>query len=491
MINLLISLMVLILVPGGNTVFSIVNDTSEIRTVTESHDINYNETYDEIINAECGLYGPVFFRFKPEDNDTPLWGGRFLHLRLDISLFCEQYNGEDILLTEDALTCLDEMLAFIESQGHSAVIRFSYDGYFDGEGVKEPPLEIILMHQEQLGPILSKHKNAIASLETGLLGLWGELHGTEMCNKENIVAIVDKWLEVLPESVCVSVRTPLHYCWWKGIDRADISSDVTNPSDVSYRVGIYNDGYFGSYSDLGTYANREEEVKWLYNQARHTLFGGELMAIQVTETGKTCSSQLEDEAFITHTSYLNGAYSPIAFENLRNEIYNSKDGYYHSQTGYVYIRNHLGYRFVLRQIRMNREVLINDKLLIEATIDNVGFANMVKPKKLYVVLEGEKYKYTIPVTEHTPREGELIVNGDPLKWDTGKNKVWIFMNLPNGIKIGDYNVYLKIAYTKADIDDGYGDYPVRFANDDVNVWNEELGANYIGKVRIIRSRTEF
>jgi hypothetical protein len=484
----MISLMVLILVPSSNTNFSIVNDTSEIRTVTESREINYEETYDEIINAECGLYSPVFYRFKPTGNVAPEYRDHFLHLRLDISVFCAQYNGEDIPLTEEALKCLDEILSNIEGQGHSAVIRFSYDGYFDGKEVKEPSLAIILMHQEQLGPILSKHKNAIATLETGMLGLWGELHGTEMCSKENLVTVVGKWLEVMPESVCVSVRTPLHYCWWKGIDRDDISYDVTNPGEVAYRVGIYNDGYFGSHSDLGTYANREEEVSWLYNQARHTLFGGELMAIQATEAGKTCSSQLEDEAFITHTSYLNVDYSPIAFDNLRNEIYNSKDSYYHGQTGYVYIRNHLGYRFVLRQVRMTSEVLLNDKLLIEATIDNVGFANMVKPKKLYVVLEGEEYNYTIPVTEHTPREGELIFNGDPLQWDTGKNKIWIFMNLPNGIKIGDYNAYLKIAYTKADIDTGYGDYPVRFANDDENIWNEDLGANFLGKIRVIKSR---
>ena len=488
MIKILIGLFALLFVPASPATFSIANDTNDIRTVTENHEINYEETYDEVINAECGLYSPVYYSFKPQGNVTPKYNGRFLHLRLDFSAFCSLYNEEDIPLTEDALNCLDEMLSYIEGNGHSTVIRFSYDKYFEGKEVQEPPLEMILTHQEQLGPILSKHKNVIATLEAGMLGLWGELHGTKMCSKENLVAVVDKWLEVLPESVCVSVRTPLHYCWWKGINRADISSDVTKPGEISYRVGIYNDGYFGSYSDLGTYANRTEEVSWLYNQAKHTLFGGELMVIQETEEGKTCSSQIEDEAFITHTSYLNSVFSPIAIRNLKKEIYNSKDRYYHGQTGYVYIRNHLGYRFVLRQVSMTSEVLLNDKMLIEATIENVGFANMVKPKKLYVVLEGEKYNYTIPVTEHTPREGELIVNGDPLQWDTGKNKVWIFMNLPNGINIGDYYAYLKIAYTKADIDTGYGDYPVRFANDDENIWNEDLGANFLGKIRVIKSR---
>lgn len=316
MLKNLICLLTLLLIPANTTTFSIVNDTNDIRTLTENHEINYEETYEDIINAECGLYSPVFYRLKLDGNVTPEYGERFPHLRLDISEFCAKYSDENIHLTEDALQCLDEMLSYIERKGHSAVIRFSYDKNFEGGEVKEPPLDMILTHQEQIGSILSKHKNAIVTVETGMLGKWGELHGTEMCSKGNLIAVVDKWMEVLPESVCVSVRTPLHYCWWKGIDRADILSDVTILGETSYRVGIYNDGYFGSHTDLGTYANREEEVKWLYNQARHTLFGGELMAIQVTETGKTCSSQLEDEAFLTHTSYLNGVYSPIAFDKI-------------------------------------------------------------------------------------------------------------------------------------------------------------------------------
>ena len=213
------------------------------------------------------------------------------------------------------------------------------------------------------------------------------------------------------------------------------------------------------------------------------------MAIQAKEDGQTVSSQIEDEAFITHTSYLNAVYSWIAFENLRAETYNSRDKYYHGQTGHLYISNHLGYRFVLRNVRITGEVPLDDKILVQAAIDNVGFANMVKPKKLYLVLEGEEYNYTIPVTEHTVKNGEYIINGDPLKWDSDtRNYLRIFMNLPNGMQPGDYKAYLKIAYTKADVDEGYGDYPVRFANDDENIWNEELGANYIGKVRVISSR---
>ena len=164
MLNFLMCLLVLMLSPA------IVNDTSDIRTMVERQDANYNETYDEVLNAECGLYEPVFYRFKLEGNAAPLFGGRFLHLRLDISAFCAKYNGEDVPLSDDALRCLDEMLDYIEGKGHAAVIRFAYDDYFDGLDVAEPPLEMILLHQEilktQLSFFIRKRNQKILAMET-------------------------------------------------------------------------------------------------------------------------------------------------------------------------------------------------------------------------------------------------------------------------------------------------------------------------------------
>ena len=306
MINVLMCLLAFMMAPANNSKYFLEKRSYEVRTMTESRDINYKETFEEINNSDCGFYYAEFYRLLPEGNVSPEFLENFSQLRLDISAFCSKYNGSDIPISEDALRCLDEMLTFIESNGQSAVIRFSYDSFYDGMDVKEPSIDMILTHQEQLGPILAKHKNAITCVETGLLGLWGELHGTDMCKKENLVAVVDKWLEVLPKSICVSVRTPLHYCWWKGIKRENISWDFSYYDEDSYRVGIYNDGYFGSASDLGTYSDRKEEVKWLFYQARHALFGGELMTINSLEEGQTYSSLIENEAFMTHTSYLNG-----------------------------------------------------------------------------------------------------------------------------------------------------------------------------------------
>ena len=142
---------------------------------------------------------------------------------------------------------------------------------------------MILEHQKQLGEVISDYSDVVVMVECGLFGLWGEMHGSSMCNKDNFNQAIEKWLEVLPENVTVNVRTPGYFCNWSGADRSKLSSFVTTQNQKEYRVGIFNDGYLGNDgpdaidSDLGTFANRTEEINWLKNQAKHTLYGGEIV----------------------------------------------------------------------------------------------------------------------------------------------------------------------------------------------------------------------
>lgn len=42
-------------------------------------------------------------------------------------------------------------------------------------------------------------------------------------------------------------------------------------------MGLYNDGYMGSNSDLGTFSNREIETNWLHRVTEETYYGGEFL----------------------------------------------------------------------------------------------------------------------------------------------------------------------------------------------------------------------
>jgi hypothetical protein len=41
---------------------------------------------------------------------------------------------------------------------------------------------------------------------------------------------------------------------------------------------VYNDGYLGSESDLGTFTNREKEISFLDGLANRSLYGGEVVS---------------------------------------------------------------------------------------------------------------------------------------------------------------------------------------------------------------------
>ena len=170
------------------------------------------------------------------------------------------------------------------------------------------------------------------------------------------------------------------------------------------------------------------------------------------------------EAFRTHTTYLNFDYDEDVINSWKDEIYNGDDNLYKGKSGYLYINNHLGYRFVLRNSIINQ---LNNSLNIDLNIENVGFANLVNNKKVSIILEKDLNKY------------EFITEINPTIWNSQDiTKLNISIPIPENFAETDYNVYLRISK--------YGDYLtdnnyqcIRLANN--NVWNETLGANYIGK----------
>ena len=124
----------------------------------------------------------------------------------------------------------------------------------------------------------------------------------------------------------------------------------------------------------------------------------------------------------------------------------------------------MGYRFVLRNSNINS---LDNKINLALDIENVGFANLVNSKKVSVILENDSKKY------------EFVTDLDPTAWNTkNTSKLNLSISVPDDFEETEYNVYIRISK--------YGDYLndsnyqcIRLANN--NIWNETLGANYIGQ----------
>jgi len=464
---------------NGNTTILIKKST--IGGLQSISDIRYVESLSEIQNPYRGFFKQMKVTLKRDNTKsstdsipvTPL-----VRILVDISDF--QNNS----LSNNAINYLRNIFENLKQKQKSMVLRFAYDPGYKGKDTKEPSMSMVLKHQEGLRQLIEDYADAIASVECGLFGAYGEMHSSSVYTgdkerKKYVISTIDKWLEVLPKSITLSVRKPEFYCDWNNVDQSKISENITKEKQSAYRVGIYNDGYLASYSDLGTFKNRDEEIKWLSNQSKHTLYGGEFGNYKKKEMRNVAhtAKYMEKEAYLTHTSYLNLGWYKDTVDGMKSENYSGKDQRYKGTSGFQFIENHLGYRFVVRGVRLTKSVESNGLFGIESDIENVGFANLIKPKTIVFIMVNGSNRFTIT-------NMESATNSNPSQWDsktttTFKSEILLPSNMPTG----KYKVYLRIASGRSS--KGLNGYPIRFANDDKNLWNESLGANYLGEFTVV------
>lgn len=465
---MVIFFLLIVVVLFQNRAYSVVDNVE----YTYVDSIDYSESLVKLRNPERGFYGPRGYNIRPTNNKplTPPASSSLVHLRVGLAAFSGNGTGAvDAELTEDALNNLVATIDAIRKNNASIIIRFSYDD-FNWKTNMEPSMDMILRHIEQLGPVLLANKDVIAAIEMGFFGPCGELHSSKIGSQTNVAIATDKLLDATNEEMILSLRTPGHYSTWSKIDRTTIDQFITKKGTREYMVGIYNDGYLGSESDLGTFANRQKEVKWLSYQAKHTFYGGELVANFATGTPLNTIEYIQQEAFTTHTTYLNSEWNNEVINGFKKTPYVGDDTLYKNSTAYEYIDNHLGYRYVLKKSEITANLEKTDTLKAKLEIENVGFANLIREKKVSVVLENEHDVY------------EMITSIDPTTWNSkSTTKTSFSVDLPDAIKSGEYNVYLRISkYANLLSDSNF--HCISFANKDI--YNQDIGANFIGKVTI-------
>ncbi|MDE7300690.1 MAG: DUF4832 domain-containing protein, partial [Clostridia bacterium] len=318
------------------------------------------------------------------------------------------------------------------------------------------------------------YKDILMFVESGFVGQWGEQHGGKYTSLEYKARLLEAVLDLVPAPVPVTVRTPDIFAKYVGIQRNELATYECK-NDTERRVGLYNDGYMGSKSDLGTYANREIETEWLGKQTLTSYFGGEFsgnIEFAVSE-GQYVPEKAIPEMYKTHLSYINGNIFPLYKDYTFSKKYDVDfidNSAYYGQTVWQFIRDHLGYRFVLEEGKIDKRVAAGGQLNLSFTLTNKGFANPVKKQKCEIILEKDG--------AFTSCEVDL----DPTKWYSGERVTnELHLNIPSFLDAGKWNIYFKSSIGN----DGFGQYnvrSVRFANE--NVWNEVYGANLLGSFEV-------
>lgn len=396
-------------------------------------------------------------------------------------------NKQDKELTTEALNAFKSLLEDIKQNDNTIILRFVYDGHASGElkdvDKVEPEQEMILRHISQLGPTLTKYASTIDVIQMGFYGLWGESYYNTDVNShpEYYKQTTEALLKATSgTNINIALRTPEYYSHYKEIDIENIESDITTSSDESYRVGIFNDAYGASENDLGTYKDREKETNWLHNQSSHTFFGGEAIVDSGYNADDPSSAMghwnsadfFIREAFKLHTSYINWEWNQALHKQWAETMYEGDDPYYKGKSVLEYIENHLGYRLVVKEVRTYETATSDETLPIDITIENVGFANLIKKKQADIVI--------------TNSSGDIVKTFANVDFDAtdflSQTSIKKSINIDlQGLETGEYNIYLRLSKGEKLNDDTYYG-AIQFAND--NMYDSGLQANYLAKFKV-------
>ncbi len=280
----------------------------------------------------------------------------------------------------EALHHIGEILEFFRRNGKQVILRFVYDN--EGKGMQREPLTVSMVkrHMEQIGGAIRPYMEDILVLQGIFVGNWGEMHGSKFLDRDSMCGLMDALYRATGGRCFLAVRTPAQ---WR-----TVVSGSAEPG-LEERLGLYNDGIFGSETDLGTYGDqtraqagengswsRAEELDWQEGCMDMTPNGGEILSGQPLTGYRQAAVALGQ----MHVSYLNSIYHPDQLEHWKRETV-AEAGCWDGVSGYDYIGRHLGYRFTVRDVteRKGKE--------LQVTVENTGFGNLCQEAECFLVTE--------------------------------------------------------------------------------------------------------
>jgi hypothetical protein len=322
--------------------------------------VTFQPLQQDIVNPERGFYR--FLKFFHEFTDEDLAVQRQEGVSLVFApIKLNDFRTRD--LSPEFLASLEQQFAKVQRAGLKVIFRVTYnfpDGEFDYLDAKDASLAQVKRHIRQLAPVLEKNRDLIAVMQTGFIGAWGEGHtsSNKLDTAENKRAVIKELLEKLPKSLQILWRYPGDLFEWQDTKLEGVE-----------RVGLHNDCFMSSPTDVGTYD--EDADKRAIQRARaaatskNTFYVVETCAAQPKGVRIDCKSILREGPEF-HVTSINREYNLAFIKSWK------KKGCY------AEIEKSMGYR--LRLVSASFDV--DGSLAI--TISNDGWAKPMSPRALQV-----------------------------------------------------------------------------------------------------------
>ena len=332
------------------------------------------ESRKAIQNPGCGWYH--LYTFNAAQTGEPLYIAceeeELVLLRIDIGAF------RDKPISEPSLEWIRRILAFFREKRKGMILRFSYD--LEGKGLEKEPGSIRLVeeHMQQIGEVIREYADDIFAVQGILIGNWGEMHGSRYLTPDAFRTLTDTMIKAVDGACPVAVRKPAQ---WRELTLGWTEQEKK-------KLTLFNDGIFGSETDLGTYGtlspetpgqkicSREEELEWQKNEMCGKFCGGEAIWGSGAEPAPFVSApKAMADLERMHISYLNSTYDLRRLEQWKAETVED-------ESGLEAIGKRLGYRFVVEGVEF-----VSEREELQITLENKGFAELTEEADCYLELE--------------------------------------------------------------------------------------------------------
>lgn len=300
-----------------------------------------------------------------------------------------------------AIANMQKMLDEFHDKGYKVILRLAYMYSDSGDGRNDVSGTYLQRQLESLKDFFQRNTKTIACVQAGTIGKWGEWHTSSVStNNTYRNTVVNKLCEFFPAPYCVEVRMPAF----------KRERTLANP-EYAGRIGIHNDYFTAGQHPM---ASGSDIVPGTtdYNEAAgyapYCYMSGEMPYDEGGEWGlgfeldpMTTLRVLRDQHYsafnLTHNNNRNFPYwqrvkvYPKLLDDWKilysEDYFREADGEIVPRSMYEFMRDHLGYR--LNYLPASEVKAEGGNLVYNVKLTNTGFATVVNPVQVNMVLIGE------------------------------------------------------------------------------------------------------
>jgi hypothetical protein len=416
-----------------------------------------------IMNPERGFYATANLATGRNFSNVRQSQKTLLYGRVHLDAYLGTNHAQD--LPQKVLDDADAGFAAARTAGIKVIVRFYYDngeGYASGAGANDAPKDWMIKHIQQLAPVLKRNEDVLFVYQAGFIGAWAEWHSSQnfrdgMADAAIRKEIVEAMLAGSPESRTVGLRYPAYKRMFYGT--APISATQAFTATSLARVGHFNDCFVSGTDDVGTYQYEPMATlkDYLALDTRYAPIGGETCAADARNECPIATGEMER----FHWTYINEEYNQTVISRWTAGGCRAD------------IDKKLGYRIVLTSGSAPKEVKPGGSFTLKLGISNVGWAAMMTPRPVILVLEsaaGQRLEAVLPV--------------DPRMWLPGAHEITVRLRVPANLVPGTY----RLALWLPDMAQGLrsrAEYSVQIANQ--GVWNATRGDSTLAQITLADS----